>query len=1066
MSTSSTSSVCAVCGESLPSAGQDCPSCQASAAWQDLLRAAQFVQDRFLDWDRDRLISRIQFTEIMEADKQHREGLKLMAREGKTLPKGFGLPPRDRCWKCNAELCGSPLHCPECGMPVEGARVQQLRYWTYTCRVIKSYSDASQLPLSQAHACINDAKGRIAVLRANLEKQRQPVVAHVVNKDTTGEPKDFGEVADLLGMKPAPAPTAPPIRAVAGKPVSRTVTEPPQPRTPRRPLWEILLDPRSIQWLLGLGGALLVLGLVIWLATLGIFKHAAVVAVALGLGNAALLGGGWLITMRSRYQTAGRALTLLACLVMPLNLYFYHAYDLIKLEGHLWIAALVCSLLYAASAWVLRDRMFVYVLAGGVAMTGLLILADMGKFWEIAAPSTLLVALGLICLHTERAFAVGEGPFSRQRFGLAFFWSGHALLASAMLLLLGAQIAGDWLYEPFFKQFYQKWNHGPPAVVAEQWGQILTLILVVAATYAYTYSDLIVRRVGVYIYLAVFTLLWAEVLVIELLPVPMTTEVVIIALAVTALAANMFAPSASRWRQNIAPGAGADSLALSLQPLQRAGMPLGLTLSTLPVVLGVVLHLRATYEGWPLPDGQPYSVGWLYVGAMLITAIACRIGAHLYRHTIPWLSATYIFGTAAATLVGAAGLLSVLGMKTWDYLGPVLMVIPILYAIAARLYRGHALESPLVWAGQTATAVMLAAVLAASAGLTPKHVVEPVADLHLYLSLALVSAEAAVFYLLMALFRKQGINVYLCTATACGAAWQLLRYWQVAPEYYTLTFALTGLVLLIGYRLAIWERARVAQPAFECANALMSLSFVAAALLTLSRMATLLAALPTQLPPLDWSLVILLGALGLLSLLAAWLVRHPGWRRWYVVTAITESALMFLAIHVLSHLSMWEKLEIFSVAMGIGLLAAGHVGWYREQEKREDMVSFSLGIGALLVAVPLAIAVVLHRSVPQFSALNELGMLAAGILLLATGFMFQIRSTTLSGAGLLVIYLLTLVLYVNMLENVQTAAIWMTIGGGVIFGAGILLSIYRDRLLTLPDQVKRREGVFRVLGWR
>ncbi len=93
-------------------------------------------------------------------------------------------------------------------------------------------------------------------------------------------------------------------------------------------------------------------------------------------------------------------------------------------------------------------------------------------------------------------------------------------------------------------------------------------------------------------------------------------------------------------------------------------------------------------------------------------------------------------------------------------------------------------------------------------------------------------------------------------------------------------------------------------------------------------------------------------------------------------------------------------------------------------------------------------------------------MLAAGVLLLATGFMLQIRSTTLTGAGLLAIYLVTLVLYINMLENVQMAAIWMTIGGGAIFGTGILLSVYRERLLTLPDQVKRREGIFKVLGWR
>ena len=40
---------------------------------------------------------------------------------------------------------------------------------------------------------------------------------------------------------------------------------------------------------------------------LGIFKNPGVVAVALGLGNAALLCGGWFITTRTRYQTAGRA---------------------------------------------------------------------------------------------------------------------------------------------------------------------------------------------------------------------------------------------------------------------------------------------------------------------------------------------------------------------------------------------------------------------------------------------------------------------------------------------------------------------------------------------------------------------------------------------------------------------------------------------------------------------------------------------------------------------------------------------------------------------------------------
>jgi hypothetical protein len=1045
------SPVCVFCGQDLPAAGQDCPLCLASANWQDLIEANQFAQNRFELWEKQHSISKEQLAVITGANQQRRLGLFSMAREGKPLPPFIKLPPRDHCWKCNAQLCGSPSHCPECGVPVEGAMVQELRYWKYTCYVIKSLCDNNRLPLVQAHTCMNDAKGRFAVLQANLEGQRQPTKVSepaFTASPFTASPNQFTPVNTPASAVRKPSP--PPVKKA---PV----------RTPRKPLWEILLDPHSIQWLLGLGGALLVLGLVIWLATLGLFQNPAVIAVALGLGNLTMLVGGWATTGYTRYQTAGRALTLLACLVMPLNLYFYHVNNLITLEGHLWVAALVCCVLYAASAMVLRDAMFVYVLAGGVAMTGLLMLADMGRFWEIAAPCALLVVLGLICLHAERAFPDTDGPFSRRSFGMGFFWSGQVLLASGLLLLLGAQIAGNWFYKPFFEPIYQHWNLGPPAVVAERWGQLLALALVLAATYAYIYSDLVVRRVGFYIYLAVLTLLWTEVLVIDLFALKVTTEVAIVALALTALVVNLIAPSASRWQQNLPSGDNTKSMALAIRPLARAGIPLGLLLSTLPVLLGVLLHLRATYKplniAWPHPGGELYTIGWFFVGAMLLTAVVCAIGAFLYRHSVPWLSTIYFFGMAASTLVDAAGLLSILGIKTWDDLAPIIMIVPILYILAARLYRGHTPENPLVWVAQTATAVILLAVLAASAHLSPEHVFEPTTGMRLNLSLAIVFAEAALFYALAAAFCKHGINVYLCAAAASGSVWQLLQYWQVGPEYYTLTFAIVGFLLLIGYRLAMLEWAGLSAPAFQCANALMSLSFVAAALLTLSRLATSLTAI-------HWSLVLLLAGLAVLSLLAAWLVCHSGWRRWYVVMAITEAALMFITMQVLSRLSVWDKLEIFSVVIGIALLIFSHIGWHREHERQEDLVSFGLLLGSLLVGAPLTIAVIVHRIEPHFSILNELGMLVAGIVLLATGFMFRLRATTLTGAALMLIYVLTLVLYINMLENVQTAAIWMTIGGGVIFGTGVLLSIYRDRLLTLPDLVKRREGLFRVLTWR
>ena len=273
--------------------------------------------------------------------------------------------------------------------------------------------------------------------------------------------------------------------------------------------------------------------------------------------------------------------------------------------------------------------------------------------------------------------------------------------------------------------------------------------------------------------------------------------------------------------------------------------------------MGLVLHLRATtgrlarcgrWGRWSLCR---YLV---YVLAMFITAVACRVGAHLHRHGIPWLSSTYFFGTAAATLTGLAGLLSVLGIKTWDEMAPLMMIVPIVYIVAARLYRGHTQENPLVWVAHVATGVMIAAVLAAAMHLTPQHVFEPQAGKSLNLLLAAFFAEAAVFYALAAAFRKQGFNVYLGAAMACGALWQLLQYWHVGAEYYTLTFAILGLGLLVCYRLALLEWTGLVDAAFQCANALLSLSFMAAGLITLSRLATQPAAI-------HWSLVFLLVAL-------------------------------------------------------------------------------------------------------------------------------------------------------------------------------------------------------------
>lgn len=205
-------------------------------------------------------------------------------------------------------------------------------------------------------------------------------------------------------------------------------SEPDKPKTAMslQQMFEALLDPRSIQWMLTLGGGLSVLGLIVWLTSLGLFENKLALAAAFGIGSLAILGSGWWVALKTRFRTAGQALTFLGCVVAPLNLWFYSHVDLVSLGDHLWIGALVCCLLYVATVYVLRDPLFVYAVQAGATLTLTLLLAELGLASDTSCLAVMLMVLGLISIHIERAFAPEGEPFTRRRFGLPFFWSGHA----------------------------------------------------------------------------------------------------------------------------------------------------------------------------------------------------------------------------------------------------------------------------------------------------------------------------------------------------------------------------------------------------------------------------------------------------------------------------------------------------------------------------------------------------------------------------------------------------------------------------------------------------------------
>lgn len=808
-----------------------------------------------------------------------------------------------------------------------------------------------------------------------------------------------------------------------------------------------LLDPRSIQWMMMIGGALMVLGLIVWLVSQGIFKNALVVAITLTVGSLLVHGAGCYLVLRSRFKLAGQALAFLGCILIPLNLWFYHSHDLLTLEGNLWLGGVVCCAIYVATVLWLRDPLFMYAVEGGITLTVVLLLANQGIVSDAGWLSVVFLGLALVSIHAERAFPPEGEPFDRKRFGMPLFWSGHAQLAAAALTLAGSQLLAlllrqrtDWLG--------WQWTWTGNFLTQNYW---LAGGVWLAAAYAYFYSDLVVRRIGVYVYLAAACLVAAELTIIGS---HFPAEVLIAAPAVTALLLTLIA---------IRPGSEGERLSQNLQPL-------AMILSGLSVLIGVVLHVRATSD-FVQSLHWDYPTAWPFVATMLLVTACMRAAAVVYQNRSPKTASVYLFLSAASVLVVAAGILRSSGITSWTYQAPILMLVPIGYLIAARLWRGEQPEQPLAIAAHVGTAVILAHLLAStvkevSAALVPVH------GEQLNLWLALVFGLATVFYILATLLRRHGANVYAATACACAAVWQLAGYFDVPHEAYTILYAVLGLAVLAGARLVGIEHVKTfhisgsessmllgrGAAAFHSATALLSLAFLSALLQGLSRLAT---------QRVEWPMLSAIAVVAVASLVAAVLSPTSTWRRVYVSWSIALACVAFLMVNVLINLTVWQKAEIFCIVLGVVLLVAGYIGRFLEGDRQEgDGVTLALFMGSLLAPAALLIATLYYRfGQGDPSRIDEAGLVIITALMLVTGLIWQLKAPTLIGGTILAAYLVVLVGMLAIYPNAPMG-VYLAIGGGLLFAAGVALSIYRERLLALPEKIKSREGVFQVLNWR
>ena len=818
---------------------------------------------------------------------------------------------------------------------------------------------------------------------------------------------------------------------------------------------EVLLDPRTLQGLMTCGAGVLVTGLVVWLWSIGVFNNPIVAATGLGLGNAAVVAGGVALVRYSRYQTAGKALTMLGCLVMPLNLWFYDAQGLVTLDqgGHLWVPAVFCCLVYTLVARILEDAKFVYAIVGGVTMTGLLLLADahVARFWEVLSPSALMVVIGMICIHAERAFAPGEGPFSREKFGKAFFQAGHVVLAAGLMLLLGGRIVGRF-YEPLFAEL--GW-FAQPTVATQLHLKFFALVLVLGGAYSYIYSQLVVKSGGRYIIPSVFSLLWSAVILIDLLNIPFTMSLVALLLAGTALGLNLAANSRTSGMPD-----RFKSVASGLQRFLQSSTWIVTGLHVVVGVLGLVLYGRVRIDVWHRL--QPFEFDVMYLAAMLLAVVSCALSA-LWAERKELASRLRTNAQAAAffIMLFTAGVVTIAGIEFTVITLVVEMLVPVALAGWSLVGSVEPRRRALALAAEAAAAVLMVAGVAAALGVMA---LAATGSPHLWLML--LFAAATVCFGMTSISSDRTASPVFAVASFAAAVWQMLLLMGLTQHVMIYAATIVGVGCVAAGRLLVGTSRvpeKIAQ-SFQYSG-LVSVGFasVASVLLSLTRVLA---------SESEWSLVGLLVVQAIAAGLSTLLTKQNAWRRYLLVMLTVEGVVAMLVVYSLSPLTFVQKTELGVTLLGLVMVAYGYYGWFRETDQNKDeLVSVNLSLGSLMSAVPILFGLLYQRFWdPQHAwgwvMFHEIGVLAIGLLLLGSGMLCRIRWSTLVGGGALAGYMLSLLGLIHFPAQLQSTAIYMMVGGGVFFLVAVLLSVYRDRLLALPDKVREGEGVFQVLNWR
>ena len=741
-------------------------------------------------------------------------------------------------------------------------------------------------------------------------KSNQPDIQILGEKNQRPLTEADGEdiiMAELVEATPIPA-----TSAVS----SSNLSEPQMKRQNLGRFIQALLSPETLNSLMWIGCGFLVVGLVIGLRTVGVFNNATVAAVALGGINLAALGMGMSVEKWTRFRWAGNAISFLSCLVMPLNLWFYHSQGLMTLDngGHLWVPALMMTAIFAGVARLLKDAKFIYAFVGGITMSGLLFLADqwVQRFFEFGWPALLLAVIGVGCLQLEQWFTRDEeSPFSRKRFGRAFFISGHFALAGALTLKateLLASLADRGLIEAT-----------RPVVVLLS-DQILGLIVGMLGVYGYVYSAVVCRD-GRFNAASLFSFVLSLAQVVNLLGITITVPYVLILIAAVSMLGHWLA--------------------------SRLRIPVESESHDKKTMFGHALPTFATYVAWMVGvgggianavDSQILDVPFLV--SQMVTSLSFLAGM-CFTANHSSIREKYQFnlvGFVASIVTCVATVVWMIGLQWLGYLLVPLMAIPFGMQMAKGRHSHVGNATSLEYISQAIAAALLVASVA------PIFFVAQVTTMSM--------VWMAVFFALNSLFFVRAKGVFaktLGTVSLAACVAQVQFMFGLGDYFLLLTLAGIGFVLIVAGRFTVGAEAN--NTTLTMGNINLSLASVGAILLATSRSLS---------GEISSSLVVVGLIHTCISLLASQFQKDANVRSFFVGICSLQFLGTLGMFSVLSEMAFIQKLETITTLGGLGFLAAG-LGLRWREYGVEERTTISLSLGSVFSMLPLILGLLAYR---------------------------------------------------------------------------------------------------------